>query len=861
MVMNFDEHGRIDQRPDLLAGIIGSVMDAIIAIDDAERIVLLNSAAERMFVCPAEDAIGNSIQRFIPQRFRPQHSAHVRRFAESGVSYRTLAGLGTLWGLRATGEEFPIEASVSKVDSGGRKFFAVVVRDLTERHRAEEAARQSEQRLRLAQQAASIGTFEWNIRTGVITWTPELEAMYGLPAGGFDGTYAAFERLVHPEEGGRLRELVRPSLKTGQPTKGEWRVLWPDGSIHWVAAYWQILIDESGQPSRVIGVNMDITERKLSEKTLRDSEERFRLALQAGKMYAYEWDAATDIIARSGDIANVLGSTPEASLTRQQLLASVHPDDQALFQASVTECTPERPDVQISYRVLRPDGSVVWLEKIAHGFFDEQGRMLRMIGMVADITGRRLTENKLREYERAVEGSEDMIVVVDREYRYLIANRKFLKMRKLTREQVVGHFASDVLNEGFFESVAKSKLDECFAGNVVRYETKYRYPELGERDISVAYFPVEGVNGIDRAACIVQDITERKSAEEAVRESEERLRLAILAGKMYAYEWDVATDMLLRSPEYVKILGSTEPDRFSRSQFISKIHPDDRSKFTDAIARLTPENPTGDLTYRVLLPGRAPMWLKNSGRAFFDEKGRMLRVIGMVADVTDQKLAEEALFDVNRRLIQALEQERSRIGRELHDDVTQRLALLAIKLEQLDKSPHEIHSRAQELYKETVEIGDDVQALSHDLHSSKLEYLGIVSGMKSWCKEFAARQNADIEFTSEVANRLPLEIGLCLFRVVQESLRNAVKHSGVKHIVVQLSEHLNQVHLTVCDAGKGFNVEAAMKDKGIGLISMRERVRLVNGTIAIESKPMNGTKIHVSVPLVLAEAKSQLAAV
>src|SRR5215469_5286332 len=739
MVMNFDEHVRIDQRPELLAGIIGSAMDGIIVIDDAQRIVLFNPAAERMFVCPAKKAIEDSIERFIPQRFRSEHRAHVRSFAESGVTSRSLVGLGTLWGLRATGEEFPIETSVAKIESGGNHFFAVVVRDITERRR-------------------------------------------------------------------------------------------------------------------------DITERMFAEKTLVETEERFRLAAHAGKMYAYEWDVATDLVVRSGDITDALGSTGEASLTRQQLLAKVHPDDQALFEASVTERRPENPDVQISYRLLRPDGSVVWLEKTAHAFFDERGKMLRMIGMVADITERKSAEDKLREYERAVEGSEDMIVVVDREYRYLVANRKFLKVRKLTREQVVGRFADEVLNQGFFESVAKPKLDECFQGNVVRYETKYTYPDLGERDVLVSYFPVEGVNGIDRIACIMQDITERKRAEQAVRESEERLRLATVAGKMYAYEWDVVSDVLFRSAEYVKILGSTEPQRFSRPEFMNKIHPDDRDKFTAAIAGLTPENPTGDVTYRVLLPGRAPMWLKNSGRAFFDEKGRMLRVIGMVADVTDYKLAEEALFDVNRRLILAQEQERSRIGRELHDDVTQRLALLAVKLDELWQSPHEVERRAQELYKETVDIGNDVQALSHDLHSSKLEYLGVISGMKIWCKEFAARQNADIEFISDVRNRLPLETGLCLFRVVQESLRNAINHSGVKRVEVRLSEHSNQAHLTVSDSGKGFNVEAAMKGKGLGLTSMRERVRLVSGTIAIESKPMKGTTIHVSVPL-LPEPKSQLAPV
>src|SRR6516225_11681193 len=209
-VMNLKEP-ELDQRVcdsrDLLAGIIGSAMDAIIAVDDAQRIVLFNSAAERIFACPANEAIGSSVERFIPERFRDGHSTRVRRFGESGVTNRTLNGLGTLWGLRANGEEFPIEASISKVESGGKKFFTVVIRDITERHRAEEAIRESEERLRLAQQAARIGTFEWNIQTAVNTWTSELEAMYGLPPGGFGGTQTAFENLVHPDDRARVIKL------------------------------------------------------------------------------------------------------------------------------------------------------------------------------------------------------------------------------------------------------------------------------------------------------------------------------------------------------------------------------------------------------------------------------------------------------------------------------------------------------------------------------------------------------------------------------------------------------------------------------------------------------------------------------
>jgi signal transduction histidine kinase len=242
------------------------------------------------------------------------------------------------------------------------------------------------------------------------------------------------------------------------------------------------------------------------------------------------------------------------------------------------------------------------------------------------------------------------------------------------------------------------------------------------------------------------------------------------------------------------------------------------------------------------------VWLKSSGRAFFDQEGKMLRVIGMVADISELKSAEEALVGMTRKLIEAQEQERARIARELHDDINQRIALLAIELEQLQDNPSELRSRVQELRKRTTDISNDVQALSHDLHSSNLEYLGVVAGIKSWCKQFAERQKMEIDFTSSVPSVVPLSVGISLFRVLQEALHNASKHSGVKRIEVRLAENSGEIHLVVKDLGKGFDIESARQGRGLGLTSMRERVRLVNGTISIESRPMGGTTIHVRVP-------------
>jgi PAS domain S-box-containing protein len=600
MVVDITERKRAEEIRSRHSAIVESSEDAIISKTLDATIVGWNAGARRIFGYTEEETVGQPITILIPPELLDEENRILEklRAGERIEHYETIR-------VTKTGQKVNVSLCISAIKdlTGKTVGFSKIARDITERKRAEEALRASEERLRLAQQAAQIGTFEWNIRTGVNTWTPALEAMYGLPPGGFSGTQTAFENLVHPDDRARVIEMVEGALKTGQCTQGEWRVVWPDGSIHWIAGRWQLFRNESGEPSRMIGVNGDVTQRKLAEKALRESEQRLRLATQVARMYAYDWD--------------------------------------------------------------------------------------------------------------------------------------------------------------------------------------------------------------------------------------------------------VKADLVVRSSEHVNILGLTEP-LDANHQFVDKIHPDDRPRFLATIARLTPENPTGEVTYRASASDGTLAWLKSNGRGFFDAEGKLLRVIGMVADVTDSKRAEEALAGMTRKLIEAQEQERTRISRELHDDISQRLALLAIELDQLREKrndlPSEVRGHVQELQQMAAEISSSVHTLSHDLHSSKLEYLGVVAGIKSWCKEFGERQKMGVDFTTNVVSALPPEVGVPLLRVVQEALHNAVKHSGARQALVQLCVDSGEIHLVVSDLGKGFDVEAALQGKGLGLTSMRERVRMLNGTIMIESKSACGTTIHVRVP-------------
>jgi PAS domain S-box-containing protein len=228
--------------------------------------------------------------------------------------------------------------------------------------------------------------------------------------------------------------------------------------------------------------------------------------------------------------------------------------------------------------------------------------------------------------------------------------------------------------------------------------------------------------------------------------------------------------------------------------------------------------------------------------------------LSVIADITERKQAEEAMASVSSRLIDAQETERTRIARELHDDISQRIAMVSITLDStrqtLPGSAIETKSQIEEALAQIGELGNDIQALSHRLHSSKLEYLGLEMAASSFCREISERQNVKVDFRyGDISEGLSDQISLCLFRVLQEALHNAVKYSGVGEFEVSFTGTSAEIELRVHDSGIGFDPKETSKGHGIGLISMKERLKLVSGEFSIDSKPGYGTTVFARIPL------------
>ena len=277
------------------------------------------------------------------------------------------------------------------------------------------------------------------------------------------------------------------------------------------------------------------------------------------------------------------------------------------------------------------------------------------------------------------------------------------------------------------------------------------------------------------------------------------------------------------------------------------LHPDDRLTVLSTYRKAAQDRQPYGLDYRMAAADGQEVWFHDCVHAVYED-GRT-ELIGVMVDITDRKHAERSLTEVSGRLIDAQEEERRRIARELHDDFNQRLALLAIGLERLSQTLGPDSASAGQVFdlcRLTQEIATDVHRLSHRLHPAKLEHLGLVPAIKGLCREFSEQYGIQIDFVHRnVPSRIAKESALCLFRVAQEALSNTVKHSGVRKGRLELFGHRGALHLCVSDTGTGFDPQSVSAKGRLGLISMQERVRAAGGTIAVESSPSSGTRISV----------------
>lgn len=479
----------------------------------------------------------------------------------------------------------------------------------------------------------------------------------------------------------------------------------------------------------VRGIAHDITEQKRMEKALRLMEEKFSKALLASP-YAVIISTIQEgrLIEVSDSFLRVTGLSRKESIGHTAvelgLWNGANVQDEILSEIQyagrvrskeITCQTKEGKQLAVNY-----SATVI-----------ELGGRRCLLSVCEDITERKRAEERLREYEKALEGVEAMIAVVDREYRYLLANHSLLNARGLKKEEVVGRLVSEVIDMEYFELVAKERLDEAFLGKIVKYETRYTYPQIGQREILVSCFPIAGAVCVDRVVCVLQDISDRTRAEAELRR---------LSGQ----------------------------------------------------------------------------------------------------------------------LLHSQDEERRKIARDLHDTTGQELVALVTILSQLHDTIPSANRTWRKLASQCQAIAErslrEVRTLSYLLHPPMLDASGLEAAIRHYVDGFGRRTCIDVDLEiSPHFGRLPQDLELGLFRVVQESLTNIQRHSGSFTAKLQLNRNPGKIFLAVSDTGRGMCASEPEHDgthylpKGVGIPSMEERVKQIGGRLEIESSS-KGTIVRVAVP-------------
>lgn len=729
---------------------LDTAMDAIITIDDHQNIVLFNASAEQMFGCAATEALGQSIDRFLPQRFRKAHAAHIQGF-EGSLSVKPRMGkLGEVTGLRANGEEFPIEASISKVRLEQGIRFTVILRDITERRRMEDALAKEQQFIAtiLETTAALVVVLdpEWRI----VRFNRGCEMLTGRNIEDMRGKSFLDLSVVSGEDASEVKNLLSSFKGREFPKSFENAWVGQNRQLHWIKWSNTVITSKEGKTENIIATGIDITERKQAEQEMSRLWKHNETILNSAWEGIYGTDRQGNVTFFNRSAERLTGWTGKEAQGQalHPLLHHTKPDGTAYpwedcpVYGSLTQGSVHAVDTEVLWR---KDGTSFPVEYTSMPVHDDNNMIEGTVVTFRDISERKQAEDALRESEARFQAFMDYSPTVaflkEDTGRYAYGNAAFQKLLNKAAHEIIGKTDKDLFSLQEARSFQRHDQEVLKSGKVLESQEAALDKEGQLRSWLVMKFPVYSQDGKVLLGGVALDITVRRQAEDALRKREEELQ------------------------------GSQE----------------------------------------------------------------MLQALG-------------------RKLISAQEDERRRISRELHDDMNQRLAVLAFNLQSAQQGLAEsapMYQVLQKMYEGISSLSDDVRRLAYQLHPSILDDLGLAVALRSFVEDFSKWEGLPIVLTStDVPVPLSQEISSCLYRVTQESLRNVARHAEASRVEVILAKEGEGLRLSIRDNGKGFAVETTRLGKhGLGLLGMQERARMLQGTYEVKSAPGQGTAITVWVPI------------
>lgn len=612
----------------------------------------------------------------------------------------------------------------------------------------------------------------------------------------------------------------------------------------------------------LIGVGIDITERKRAEDAQRKIRQQYKSLVESIDGIVWELDTREFKFTFVSKQAEKILGYPVAQWLNEQgfWVNHIHPDDSNWAVAYCMDATEKKADHQFEYRMVAADGRVVWLRDIVTVHIREDNSVW-LRGIMVDITERKRAEDERWasevRYRTLFEYAPDGILIADSESYYLDANASICRMLGYTRDELIGLHASDIVESSEIEYIGQA------LSIIKSHHDYYREWLLRRKDGSV--FPAEVIATMmpdGNLMGMVRDITERKQAEEKIKLSQSQLAEAQRLAHVGSWNIDLKTNVLTWSEQLYYIFGLT-PQEFNptREGFLKMVHPEDRDLVIARIEKSYNNPEQFNYYYRIIRADGAVRIIYSKGNVAYDEEGNPVRSFGTMQDVTERKLAEEKLKNSNNKLralsarLQSVREEESiHIAREIHDDLGGALTGLKMDISWLGKRlPDSISEELRQKLKSMSELIDEtvqkVRNISTELRPSVLDDLGLAAAIEWQTREFQKRTEIECKINSLQENiTLSMQVSTAVFRIFQEILTNVARHASATQVEISLHEREGDLVLIVSDNGRGIKETDMFDTKSLGLLGMHERAIVFGGQIEINGIEGKGTTVTVSIP-------------
>jgi PAS domain S-box-containing protein len=871
-----------------LSAMLDQSLIGIAELDVDGRLTRVNDCFAGMLGYTREELQGQTVQDITDPRDWADTEAHLHTLRQHGQSFMQEKRYRRKSGAFVWGKVLAMPVVDPQTQATG--VLAVII-DI-------DAAKQAEQSLRLALEASQIGMYDWDIVNGHILWTPEHERHWGYRPGEFDGSYQGFAHRVHPDDLAEVNATIEAAKTARQPYRHAFRVVWPDGSVHWMNVRGEFEYDSAGHALHMRGTVLDITDSVIREAELREQKDRLDEAQRIARIG--NWEHTLDgHITWSPEVYRQLGV--ERGIfkpTKAALVGLIHPEDRASLRDWLSQLRGGLRPEPLTLRRYRPDGRLCYLRLQGELQHDSQGQPVRKVGTLQDVTEIQQATELLRQSRQqltlAMEAGGLGACHLDLASNRIQGINLFRPFFGLPEEPAYDY---GTLMERVHPD-DRARVDGALQRAItagVEFAEEYRILHPDGTLIWVtnrAQIMISADGRIRSLDGILVDITKRKLAEAQLRQSESRLLLATDSGQIGTWYWDIVNDTIDLSARGEQHLAKSPGIPFTFPYFLSVLHPDDRDTTQQTVQAALRDHHDYTCAYRVVQPDGGYRWIQAAGHAIYDEAGSPIGMMGVTQDITERRAMEDQILTLNADLEQKVEQR------------TQQLAAAnAAKSQFLASMSHEIRTPmnavlglAQLL--EDEPLTEDQLQMVQRINSAGRSLLAIINDILDFSKIEAGQLSFDLQpfklaellahidsMMRAVARGKGLtlnlqEVGPVPGRLSGDALRieqvlmnlvgNALKFTEqggvtIRAAPVTVTESNARLRFEIQDTGIGLSPEAVAKlftpftqadsgitrrfgGTGLGLSISKRLVELMGGEIGVESSPGTGSTFWFELP-------------